>query len=817
MVKRKIGPAGKLAPPPKKAKTGPQGKPTAKTVTKDGAQKPTKDGTAQVKNTTNVGTPGNKAKGAGDGNTADGSQGPATSAAVTDSQLDYTKFFKDDPDCVPSEGFLATIRTPTLDNSQEPFGYPNAAVSCYRNAVMTALMHSEYFVSYLQNWHMEHETPEEDAFPAGWKGRKQSVVRLLRLLDEMASAAWRKRRLKSSITASIDKFWKGATANSDNLPARDGRVQWKGWNTNNTTQEDAGEFLTWTLSHIGGQLKADLNYEEKDDAADDALTQEFENFNCLLQIRLSSFRKCLACAATQAKGGKAKGKGQPKPRIRLSKRLDKQNLWVLQIPDKPKDKKQAHELADCVDTTCDDSLSMTCNVCKTKNAATEVRWRIFAMPEILLIQINRIKADATKNFDAVRIPEELDLSQWLNQYKFPDGTKIVYQLRAVISHIGDDVTYGHYIAYIRRTETDKNGKDTSTWWKINDHQVEKSTFETATRADAKITARPSKAAKSRPTPFILLYEKIEDTSQTAEDLEPPKTPTPPPPATALADPPAVSRRAPTKTMPPKKAPATNGQPPPPSTPSPPAAPSAATPVQTAPLDDKASLPSGIYKEMSNLASDEEPVPEADDPVGEVLVRLRMGDTVMTAKLGQIVKFDASQPFEFELDAFLRLRQSGAGSDRYVDLVRAAQGGDRVLRKPEPGNKQQPVAAVRSLVGLKLPAEAASQAGKTGNKADNGKRKMDGHDDEPAQDGSGKAADSGGTAGAGQADPDSWVVTGYKRYKAARASFKRGGPLGERGGGYSEETLNNLRYLFEDPGDDHFNQFLPDFATKKDKE
>lgn len=118
---------------------------------------------------------------------------------------------------------------------------------------------------------------------------------------------------------------------------------------------------------------------------------------------------------------------------------------------------------------------------------------------MLILTILRANIEQ-KVYEAVLVPEELDISRHLNAHEFGEGSRVTYSLASVISHQGEDSTWGHYVSYLQQSHHDRK-----TWFKVNDHVV------TGVRLSDFDDSRAAKMAlgefQRRATPYILFYER----------------------------------------------------------------------------------------------------------------------------------------------------------------------------------------------------------------------------------------------------------------------------------------------------------------------
>ena len=109
-----------------------------------------------------------------------------------------------------------------------------------------------------------------------------------------------------------------------------------------------------------------------------------------------------------------------------------------------------------------------CNYCK-KNSAALTQNKIIIAPKTIIINLNRGKG--------LQYDVGIQFNQYLNLKKFifnNNKSPYYYELVGVISHLGTNDMGGHFIAYC------KNSYDCE-WYKYNDAQVTKSSFEEMTK------------------------------------------------------------------------------------------------------------------------------------------------------------------------------------------------------------------------------------------------------------------------------------------------------------------------------------------------
>lgn len=105
-----------------------------------------------------------------------------------------------------------------------------------------------------------------------------------------------------------------------------------------------------------------------------------------------------------------------------------------------------------------------CSHCNSKQDATRAI-ELRSLPPVLNLQLLRfvfdIKTGSKKKLNScIQFPEVLDMTEF-----FPGNFPVIYDLNAVLIHRGPSAYSGHYVAHIK-------GKDSQTWYKFNDEEVE---------------------------------------------------------------------------------------------------------------------------------------------------------------------------------------------------------------------------------------------------------------------------------------------------------------------------------------------------------
>lgn len=103
------------------------------------------------------------------------------------------------------------------------------------------------------------------------------------------------------------------------------------------------------------------------------------------------------------------------------------------------------------------------SICETCMATNRMRQLKYArIPDRLVFMISRFGA-AGKLKTKVRFPtRNLDVTKYCAG---PDPGPMIYDCYAVVIHVGDTLSSGHYYAYVQ----DEQSRDPTDWWNCNDH------------------------------------------------------------------------------------------------------------------------------------------------------------------------------------------------------------------------------------------------------------------------------------------------------------------------------------------------------------
>lgn len=125
----------------------------------------------------------------------------------------------------------------------------------------------------------------------------------------------------------------------------------------------------------------------------------------------------------------------------------------------------------CINNAMNSIISdFTCEKCSNKNTVSNQE-KIVDCPKVFIIQLARFnfeKKEAKKVCHEVNTPHVMDFSKWFEEVK----DKQLFELFAVVNHVGDKLSTGHYFANL------KIGKS---WISFNDADVHEANFNTVTR------------------------------------------------------------------------------------------------------------------------------------------------------------------------------------------------------------------------------------------------------------------------------------------------------------------------------------------------
>ena len=362
-----------------------------------------------------------------------------------------------------------------------PIHFQNPSNYCYRNAMVTMLMYTPQLLGYIQRWHMQMEF-------AGHKYQDH----ILQALDNLALAYHSTGPTRAKDTeAAMHNLWQLFRGKSSVLKY-DAAVP----EPEDGEQEDSIEFLQLMLSEIENQLTNGWIPGTDDE------TQSI--FQAMLK---SSLTLRTRCPGTQ--DGLC-----PNPDQKQRRQLEESQIFQVKIPKAKEDL----SLRDCIAETLRDRSQRWCDDCTAQmrhaNADTKNRdskeWKhVRDCPEVLLMQLQRFQQVPTakglrdeKVLTPVTIPETLDLSEFLEYHSYAKGSVIQYELKAVVSHIGNNIGKGHYVAHV------KAGK---TWWRVDDLDDSKNvTPSSIDRINSDGGGRTGTALKGKSYPYLLSWVKVKE-------------------------------------------------------------------------------------------------------------------------------------------------------------------------------------------------------------------------------------------------------------------------------------------------------------------
>jgi ubiquitin C-terminal hydrolase len=134
-----------------------------------------------------------------------------------------------------------------------------------------------------------------------------------------------------------------------------------------------------------------------------------------------------------------------------------------------------------------------CNFCKNLTICAHQQF-IYSLPKVLIIILDRGRNNQDFKEEFI-FPKELDLSIE-NYVILKNGINTKFYLQSVITHLGDDVTSGHFITYCR------NGPNED-FLRYNDIAVSK------VNMNEVMSSNFSKFGKEKRAPYILVYHSLE--------------------------------------------------------------------------------------------------------------------------------------------------------------------------------------------------------------------------------------------------------------------------------------------------------------------
>ncbi|OQV01857.1 hypothetical protein CLAIMM_07148 [Cladophialophora immunda] len=274
----------------------------------------------------------------------------------------------------------------------------------------------------------------------------------------------------------------------------------------------ASEFLGWLINLSVEQLRYFINKKVNrrrsrlDQATLDKVVDLVHvNIHELLRVTQTQRARCMQCGSIH------------NVKTRFST-LDEQTILSLPLPASA-DGRVPVTLEDCLVKNSKDDFEWRCSTCSNdtanRNADNEngAIWRkIYSPPDVLFVQLQRFRPRRGRNGNVVidsggnmtwekddtqvTVPEELDLTPFLETRGEPANISAKYRLEAIVNHQGDK-DQGHYIGYVRRGDS---------WYVFNDAlKVKKTSFKDILKH------------KGDFTPYVLLYERVVDDQADGSD------------------------------------------------------------------------------------------------------------------------------------------------------------------------------------------------------------------------------------------------------------------------------------------------------------
>ncbi|EXJ53433.1 uncharacterized protein A1O5_13301 [Cladophialophora psammophila CBS 110553] len=519
------------------AKSHPKHGAAQKTPPKRKAKRETRSKTKASGDSRTKGKPASKAKGcekehsahSGDAEDAQGSavdppaRGMGIDPIPSPTTSDGLEFHP--PLRAPREAIVAAR---SIIRSDVGNGFKNPGRLCYRNATIVMLLHSNRLMSWIENRHIPNLTgaglrvktyskPQIDALIGLKRGDNQidddtetsfltDYTDVWCELFELSRVYWDESHNKrKTVNAAIEIFWDYVTdpqRDQERIPLAGDMLRTK----MKEAREDqcASEFLGWLITLSVDQLRSFIQervgrYAHRMEEATLTKVANLHDLDIyeLLRVTQTQRVRCMQCGSRR------------NVKTRFSS-LVIDNILSLPLAATPISDVPVR-LEDCLAKNSRNDIEWLCSDCRrqglgpdseNQHGAKRNHWKkIYSAPEVLFVQLARFKLmkdrrgnvmygkDATQ----VDIPEELDLTPFLERRGEPATTSAIYRLEAIVNHQGDK-DRGHYVCYIRRGEI---------WYVFND----------ALRVK-KISFTDILNHKGGFTPYMLLYER---TVQNQED------------------------------------------------------------------------------------------------------------------------------------------------------------------------------------------------------------------------------------------------------------------------------------------------------------
>lgn len=411
-----------------------------------------------------------------------------------------------------ADDLVSTVRTLPARPDHRPLGVKNknGGNLCYRNAVLTMLINCDPLMAYA-SWHLANE-----AAPAADSG-KLTGVSLLKYLVSLwqvrDAPADQQDGVSMLLNLRVAKFWLDV-----GYPLKS-PAKWEmrllppsgTWGTFsgslNHTQQDAAEFMGWVLGTIDHQL---VRYRDnKDDPSNRTMTVAQRNLMWLLGSSTISRVDCPKC----------------RWRVRRRTELVSNHYLTFRAPHVASSR-EITSLEDCISRIFCSKLDedWECSRCENRGTGGYQFFSLQKTPDVLLIVLGRNTGRlrtvrnrrskpvldengrrqhhyvGKKNLAAVTIPEELDVSRWLDQHEFGPGSKVKYRLTGMVSHQGKSMHAGHDNSFVLA------GQHRDKWYRLDDADVSPLTS-LSSFDDSGASQLARRDFEYRFTPYLMLYEK----------------------------------------------------------------------------------------------------------------------------------------------------------------------------------------------------------------------------------------------------------------------------------------------------------------------
>ncbi|KIW93718.1 uncharacterized protein Z519_05032 [Cladophialophora bantiana CBS 173.52] len=504
-----------------------------KTLPKREAPRETRPKTKASGNGRSKGKQTSKAKGCDKENSAPPSEAEDAQRSAVDPSVGASPTTSDGPEFhpplrAPREAIVAAR---SIIRSDVGNGFKNPGHLCYRNATIVMLLHSNRFMSWIENRHIPNLTgaglrvktyskPHIDAL-IGLKSRDDQIdddtetLFLTNYTDvwcelfELSRVYWdESHNTRKTLNAAMEIFWNYVTD-----PQRDQERIALAGDMFRTKMKEAGEdqcaseFLGWLITLSVDQLRYFIQewvgrHAHRMEETTLIRVANLHDLNIyeLLRVTQTQRVRCMQCGSRR------------NVKTRFSSPII-DNILSLPLAATPNSDVPVR-LEDCLAKNSKNDIEWLCSDCgrqgvgldsENQDGAKRNHWKkIYSTPEVLFVQLARFKLmkdrrgnvmygkDATQ----VDIPEELDLTPFLERRGEPAKMSANYQLKAIVNHQGDK-DRGHYVCYVRRGEI---------WHVFND----------ALRVK-KISFKDILNHKGGYTPYMLLYERIVQNEEDSVD------------------------------------------------------------------------------------------------------------------------------------------------------------------------------------------------------------------------------------------------------------------------------------------------------------